>query len=277
MENIDKAIESSFACPHCGEKMYISDNRKSVFCTGGRKHCFDFSSDGYLAMGQGGGDSKEAVRARKSFLSKDYYLKGASDICSVAKKYLKPDSLVIDAGCGEGYYTNKISSISGITVGFDLSKFACAAASKSARSQSIKNSLFVTGSVFELPLGDKVADMVVNIFAPCAEDEYSRVLKDDGYLIVVGAGENHLMGLKEAIYENTYVNTARADMPKNMTLVEKTISSFEIEVVGSDDIASLFLMTPYYWRTKESDKEKLSRLDSLKTVIEFEISVYKKN
>ena len=60
---------------------------------------------------------------------------------------------------------------------------------------------------------------------------------------------------EEAIYENTYVNTARADMPKNMTLVEKTLSSFEIEVNGSDDIASLFLMTPYYWRTKESDKE----------------------
>ncbi len=276
MISIDKVIGRAFACPHCGASMYISDTQKSVYCTGARKHCFDFSADGYLSMGQGGGDSKEAVRARKSFLSKDYYLRGAEDICSVVGKYVTPDALVVDAGCGEGYYTNKIAEHSGATVGFDLSKFACSAAAKSAKAKGIANTLFVTGSVFELPLSDGSADMVVNIFAPCAEEEYSRILSDDGYLVVVGAGENHLMGLKEALYENTYVNTARADMPKGMTLVEKVISSFDIEVRGQDDIASLFLMTPYYWRTKESDKNKLASLDSLKTKIEFEISVYKK-
>ena len=276
MTNIDKVIDRAFSCPHCGAGMYISDTRKSVYCKGARRHCFDFSADGYLSMGQGGGDSKDAVRARRAFLSKDYYLRGAEDICSVASKYITPDSLVIDAGCGEGYYTNKIAESSGFTVGFDLSKFACSAAAKSAKAKGIKASLFVTGSVFELPLSDGCADLVVNIFAPCAEEEYSRILSQKGHLIVVGAGENHLMGLKEALYESTYVNSARADMPKNMTLVEKTVSSFEIEVNGQEDIASLFLMTPYYWRTKESDKEKLLTIDTLKTKIEFEISVYKK-
>lgn len=276
MKNRSKVIEKMFSCPHCNSSMYISENGKSVYCTGMRKHCFDFSADGYLAMGQGGGDSKEAVRARKSFLSADYYLPGAEGICKVAEKYLKPDSYIVDAGCGEGYYTNKFASLSEYTVGFDLSKFACSAAAKSAKASGVDNALYVTGSVFELPLADTCADMVINVFAPCTEEEYSRILKDDGHLVVVGAGENHLMGLKEALYENTYVNTARADMPKNMTLVEKTTVEFEIEVKGSEDIANLFLMTPYYWRTKESDKEKLLALDSLKTKIEFEISVYRK-
>ncbi len=256
--------------------MFVSDNGKSVYCRGVRKHCFDFSSDGYLAMGQGGGDSKEAVRARRSFLSGDYYLRGAEEICRVAAKYLVPDAYIIDAGCGEGYYTNKLASLSASTVGFDLSKFACSAASRAARAQNLNNALYVTGSVFELPVADGCADMVVNVFAPCAEEEYTRVLRDGGCLIVVGAGEDHLMGLKEALYENTYVNTARADMPKNMELVEKVTAEFEIEVDGSEDIANLFLMTPYYWRTRESDKEKLRALETLKTKIEFEISVYRK-
>ena len=256
--------------------MYVSENGKSVYCRGSRKHCFDFSADGYLAMGQGGGDSKDMVRARKSFLTKDYYLQGAEEICRVAKKYADTDSAIIDAGCGEGYYTNKLAAAFGYTVGFDLSKFACSSAAKSARASGVDSALYITGSVFELPVSDRCADMIVNVFAPCAEDEYSRVLRDSGHLIVVGAGENHLMGLKEALYESTYVNTARADLPKNMTLVERTVASFEIEVCGTEDIGNLFLMTPYYWRTRESDKEKLLALNTLKTKIEFEISVYRK-
>lgn len=276
MENRNKVIEKMLACPHCGESMYVSENGKSVYCRGIRKHCFDFSADGYLAMGQGGGDSKDMVRARKSFLTKDYYLQGAEEICRVAKKYADAESLIIDAGCGEGYYTNKLAAIFGHTVGIDLSKFACSAAAKSARAGGVDSALYITGSVFELPVSDGCADMIVNVFAPCAEEEYSRALRDGGHLIVVGAGENHLMGLKEALYESTYVNTARADLPKNMTLVERTVASFEIEVCGSEDIGNLFLMTPYYWRTRESDKEKLLALNTLKTKIEFEISVYRK-
>ena len=52
MENRNKVIEKMLACPHCGESMYVSENGKSVYCRGGRKHCFDFSADGYLAMGR---------------------------------------------------------------------------------------------------------------------------------------------------------------------------------------------------------------------------------
>lgn len=276
MENRNTVIEKILACPHCKASMYVSENGKSVFCRGERRHCFDFSADGYLAMGQGGGDSKDMVRARRQFLSKDYYLEGADEICRVAKKYIEPDAYIVDAGCGEGYYTNKLATLSSHTIGFDLSKFACSAASKSAKALGVANALYITGSVFELPLFDGSADMIVNVFAPCTEQEYARVLRDGGHLVVVGAGENHLMGLKKVLYDNTYVNTARADLPKNMTLVEKNIISFEIEVHGSEDISALFLMTPYYWRTRESDKEKLISLDTLKTKIEFEISVYRK-
>ena len=59
--NRNEIIEKIFSCPKCKSQMYISDNGKSVFCRGERHHCYDFSADGYLALGQGGGDSKEAV------------------------------------------------------------------------------------------------------------------------------------------------------------------------------------------------------------------------
>ncbi len=123
---------------------------------------------------------------------------------------------------------------------------------------------------------DLAADAVINIFAPCAEDEYKRVLRDGGYLFVVGAGREHLMGLKRTIYEDVYENGERADLPTNMSHIEKIVSKHEICVEGQNDIEALFSMTPYYWRTSEADKDKLKSIYSLKTEIEFEINIYKK-
>lgn len=275
--NYNKKPIDTLMCPICKSDMYKSDDERSVLCNGAKKHCFDFSSDGYLSFpGNSGGDSKAAVAARRSFLLKDYYLPAAEGICAAVKRYIPVEATVVDAGCGEGYYTSRLSEIADITLGFDLSKFACSAAAKSAKKEGKENLLYATASVFELPVKTGAADAVVNIFAPCAEDEYSRILRDGGYLFVVGAGKDHLMGLKRAIYDDTYENSERADLPKQMTHVEKEIIRFEIEVCGKDDIAALFSMTPYYWRTSEGDKEKLALLDTLKTEIEFEINIYRK-
>jgi 23S rRNA (guanine745-N1)-methyltransferase len=84
------------------------------------------------------------------------------------------------------------------------------------------------------------------------------------------------MGLKRAIYDDVYENGERADLPENLVHIEKIISRHEITVVGQDDIEALFSMTPYYWRTSESDHERLKSIDTLKTEIEFEINVYRK-
>ena len=258
--------------------MSITDDKRSAVCNGARRHCFDFSRDGYLSLPQsaGGGDSKGAVDARRSFLDKGYYAPLALAVSDAVSKYVGLDATVIDAGCGEGYYTSMIAAKVGGVIGFDLSKFACAAAAKRAKKEGWDNLLYSTASVFELPVRDSAADAVINIFAPCAENEYKRVLHSGGYLFVVGAGKEHLMGLKRAIYDDVYENGERADMPESMEHVDKIIARHEIEVKGEEDIFALFSMTPYYWRTSEQDKEKLKRLESLKTQIEFEINVYKK-
>lgn len=269
-------IENAFVCPCCKSRVYVSSDGKSMYCKGKKKHCFDFSSDGYLSLGLSGGDSKEAVKARSSFLSLDNYLTAANFIVDTMDELLDKNSFIVDAGCGEGYYTEKIAERFSCAVGFDLSKFACMAGAKRAKKKDIDNLLYATGSVFELPICDKYADAVVNIFAPCAEDEYSRILKDGGYLFVVGAGKDHLMGLKEAIYDNTYENAERADLPKNMEHVKKVNIKYDTCVEGNENIKALFSMTPYYWRTSESDKAKLTGLETLITPVDFEINIYRK-
>ncbi len=278
MTDRDSILKTIIKCPVCSSDVYESEDKKSLFCRGPRRHCFDFSSDGYVSLSrQGAGDSKQAIASRRSFLSKDYYLPLAEKICEVAARHVSSDAVILDAGCGEGYYTNKIAEKFGFALGFDLSKFGVAAGAKSARREGIYNTFYATGSVFELPVKDASVDCVVNIFAPCAESEYMRVLKDGGVLIVVGAGKDHLMGLKRVLYESTYENRERADLPTSTELIERLTLKYEIEVNGQSDVDSLFSMTPYYWRTSEADKEKLLGVECLKTEVEFEIYVYKKS
>ena len=274
--------QEALRCPVCGSGM---TQDKSVGagrwqCLGARVHSFDMAKSGYVHLAprhSGGGDAKEAVRARTAFLSAGYYGVAAEALCELTKKYI-PAGLVVDAGCGEGYYTNALAEALGDgceVCGFDLSRDAVDAAAKAAKRQGLSAS-YAVGSVFELPLGEATADGVVNIFAPCAEAEYSRVLKTGGVLIVVGAGERHLLGLKRAIYDETYENAGRADLPVNMRLCERVTVRDEIIVEGREQIANLFSMTPYYWRTSQEDKKKLDELDRLCTEIEFDVGVYRK-
>ena len=169
-------ISKYFKCPVCNCNMQVTEDGKSAKCSGenpkNKRHSFDFSSDGYLSFGVVGGDSKEAVAARKSFLrSTGNYEPAAIAVREAVKKHVPDCKLLVDAGCGEGYYTSMLSDVSEYTVGFDLSKFACSAGAKQAKKDSKGGLLFATASVFELPIADGAADAVTNIFAPCAEEE----------------------------------------------------------------------------------------------------------
>lgn len=277
----NKTVEESLVCPICKSRMeIIYENSGRLLCKGPRTHSYDFASGGYVNLGapvqSGGGDSKQAVRARSDFLNTGYYEPIANKLCALLSEYLSTDALVVDAGCGEGYYSERITADGYSLAGFDLSKFAADAAAKRAKAQGRANALFGVASVFSLPLADFSTDAIVNIFAPCAEKEYARVLKDGGLLFVVAAGPDHLLGLKKAIYSEIHRNDVRADMPTEMKLIRSERLSYTITVNGNESIKNLFAMTPYYWKTSQSDVQKLEALESLETEIDINFEVYQK-
>lgn len=267
-------------CPVCGAAVLFDEDvgAGQLKCKGPRTHCFDVARSGYVHLAprhSGGGDSREAVRARTAFLSAGYYSVAAAALCELLAKHV-PSGLLIDAGCGEGYYTNAIARTGHYAVcGFDLSRDAVDAAARAARREQ-NGAHYAVASVFELPIADESTDAVVNIFAPCAEQEFCRVLKRGGVLLLMGAGERHLLGLKRALYDETYGNTERADLPKGMKLMEQYAVRDEITVRGAEQIGHLFSMTPYYWRTSPADRQKLATLDALTTEIEFDCRLYVK-
>ena len=282
MENQKDLYWKALCCPLCGSDVALDDTRGAgvLLCRGPRTHTFDRARSGYVPLAprhNGGGDAKEAVRSRTAFLSAGYYGAAADELCRLVKTHVK-GGLILDAGCGEGYYTNHLAGALDEqyqVCGFDLSRDAVDAAAKSAR-RLASGAQFGVASLFELPVKDGSVAAVLNIFAPCAEREFCRVLEHEGVLILLGAGERHLLGLKRALYQETYENAVRADLPEDMVLCDHVTVRDEIVVEGRDQILNLFSMTPYYWRTSPADRSKLDRLEQLSTEIEFDCRVYRK-
>lgn len=219
------------------------------------------------------GDGKAAIRARSAFLSAGYY----QPLCDRIDRILMDlgAKTVLDAGCGEGYYTNRIARGRRV-LGVDLSRDGIDHAAKEAR-RLASGAGFAVCSLFELPVANNSFDAVTNLFAPCAEAEFTRVLRPGGTLIVVGAGALHLMGLKQVLYEAPRTNPGRADLPQVLTLERRERLTGEMTVEGAEAIDALFSMTPYYWRTAERDRAKLSGLSSLCTAYDFDIFLYRKD
>ena len=270
-------LSEILVCPVC--KGALHKEEKSYFCDGVKRHCFDVSAHGHANLCPGkatGGDDKRAVRSRTEFLNLGHYAPISDKLCEILSD-LNEKNFVVDAGCGEGYYTNNIACKTGAqTYGFDLSKEAIISASKSAKRQGLTNPRFFVGGIYNLPVCDDGADAITNIFAPCAENEFSRILKTGGRLIIVAAGKNHLYGLKRAIYDEVHTNEERADMPKDMKLQATHNLSYTISLQSEEEIRNLFSMTPYSYRTSEKDMQKLYALTSLETEVEVNIFVYRK-
>ena len=283
-------------CPVCGAPMDVDRNGRSLICVGtvsdrnpkGKAHLFDGGAGGYVNLApnhSGGGDSKEAVRARSSFLRSGYYAPAAEAIAALVREFTPEKGLVLDAGCGEGYYSNRVAEEGFSVLGVDLSKFAADTAAKTARRERMNrgqasSTLYAVGSVFELPVADGSFDTIVNIFAPCAPAEYARVLKPGGRLIVAGAGERHLFGLKELIYNDPYLNDPRRDLPAEgdgLRLLEVRNVTFTVTVEDPDHREALFSMTPYYWRTSREGHSRLAAAETLVTEVSFDLHIYEKD
>ena len=276
---------NDIVCPICRASLGLDGSGHSLRCAGtGKTHCFDIAAGGYVNLISGrasGGDSREAVRARTAFLEQDHYAPIADAVIDALREVggLTQNASVIDAGCGDGYYLNRaLDKLGCAGLGFDLSKFAVDHAAKSARRRGLsERTFYAVASVFELPVADHCADAVINLFAPCVEKEYARVLKPGGILVVVGAGEDHLYELKQAVYDEVYRNDVRADLPTEMMLIERRQVDFEVTLERAEDIESLFSMTPYYYRTSAEGFQRLRSLTHLTTRAQADIYIYRKS
>ena len=238
---------SVLACPVCGEKLEIS--RKSYTCS--NRHSFDIARSGYvnlLLSKQAGkavhGDNKLMVAARRDFLESGHYEDLRTALCQRVAEFAADGSVILDAGCGEGYYTSAIidrSEVAAEVTGIDISKTAVEFAAKRKC-----GAVFAAGSVFHLPILSGSCDVLVTLFAPYCGEEFRRVLKKGGVMIMAIPSENHLWELKTAIYDVPYKNEVKDYELEGFEFLGSQRLTKKIRLDSAEEIRSLFSMTPYY-------------------------------
>lgn len=268
--------ENILRCPVCGGGVQREGN--TLACTGTRRHTFDFAAQGYVNLAgpraAGGGDDATLIAARTAFLSAGHYAPFAARITALLREYLPTGGAVLDAGCGEGYYTCLFAAAGFRVMGLDLSKRGVRAAASLAKRQGLDALLAVAG-IFDMPVKDESLDAVVSLFAPLDEGELLRVLKPGGVLITAGAGRRHLWTLKSLLYDTPRENEPRADLPVRMRPLHAEALSFDMPL-GGEDLQNLFAMTPYYYRTSREGQARLQAQSSLTVGAEMDIAVYQK-
>lgn len=268
--------ENLLKCPVCGKETDRVDG--VLFCRGERRHTFDVASAGYVNLAPsksaGSGDDAALIRARTAFLEKEHYKPIADAVCGALQVYAGDKAVVLDAGCGEGYYASKMAKNGYAVLGLDLSKRGVTHAAKLAKRERL-DAFFCVAGIFDLPLADGSVDAVVSLFAPVAEEEFLRVLKPGGVLILVGAGEEHLFSLKRVLYDTPYRNEPRADRPNSM----KQLAAEHVRYTFQADNATLqelFAMTPYFYRTSKEGVARLAQTQELNVDVDAEILIYQK-
>ena len=136
------SLKTDLLCPVCGAALACDPEGRRFFCDAG--HSYDRARAGYVhlllpnrAGSDTPGDDREMVRARSTFLESGAYAPLSDAVNSLCMAFARSGEytaplLLADAGCGEGYYTNRLAAalqscgVDARVYGFDVSKHACA-------------------------------------------------------------------------------------------------------------------------------------------------------
>ncbi len=113
-------------------------------------------------------------------------------------------------------------------------------------------------------------DIVLSIFSPADQQQLERVLEPEGRWINVTPGENHLVELRSALYDNV-TEIAKNSTPAGWTTEEEQSLSANI-ILDQNSIQHLINMTPYAWRANKNRLEKLRGCAEMSITYDFRIT-----
>ncbi len=265
---------AQYICPICQQSLAL-DN-KSYRCE--KNHSFDQAKEGYVNLlpvqhkhSKDPGDNKAMVNARRSFLDKGFYQPLADELQKLYQQYADLNQPVFDAGCGEGFYTQQYVNPTNKVYGIDIAKNAIKIAAK-----KYKDCNFSVGTLSQLPFTDHYFSWINSIYAPILEQEFTRVLAQNGYLVTVTPAKNHLIELKELIYLDAKQHDISKSPIEHLTLIEQKEVNYVMEFTQGKDITNLLAMTPFAFKTTEKLLEDLEIRKDFSCQADFLIRLYQK-
>jgi 23S rRNA (guanine745-N1)-methyltransferase len=185
-------------CPVRDCHQPLAREERRVFCP--RGHSFDVARSGYINLLQPQerrskkpGDTTAATAARRRL--HDRGVTGALLSAIAGTMQAHPADVVLDAGCGEGFYLGSLARETGCAgYGIDISIPAVDAAAR-----RYPECEWIVGNADRLvPYADGSFSVVLSITARTNPSEFRRVLRDDGRLVVAVPAPDDLIELRGA-------------------------------------------------------------------------------
>lgn len=267
-------IPPFLACPLDG--LVLQCDGKSVSCANG--HAFDFDRKGALNLlpvqfrqSREPGDSKMMVEARGRFLDSGAYQPIAVQLCDLVASLAPHGAAILDAGCGEGYYTAALKTArpDDVLAGLDISKDAIQAAAR--RRRDIQ---WIVGTNKRLPVLDHSLDVIVCLFGFPVWDEFRRALKPGGHVILADPGPLHLIEMRRVLYPQLRDKPPAEKQAPGFSFVATHRLYQEIVPPAPERLADQIAMTPHQFRTTPEQRHAAIHARYEAMTIEVEFSVY---
>jgi 23S rRNA (guanine745-N1)-methyltransferase len=259
-----------------------------VGCVDG--HSFDRAREGYVNLllaqhrhSKDPGYGRDMIAARRDFFEAGHYQALADDLARLQADELPgdPGQVVLDAGCGEGYYLRRLASeldrrgTTGDTTrcGLDISKHGIRVAARRD-----PEGLYAVAGTHRMPvLAGRVAVLLTH-FSPISPDDFARVLAPGGVVLVGGPGPEHLYSFKQLLYdapaEHEPAEHFRGD--PRFALLSTARLRHPVSLRGSDEVARLLAMTPFFWTLNAEARTRLGQVESLDTAVDVVVGVYRR-
>jgi len=267
-----------YTCPLCNSPLV---NHQKVFrCE--NNHSFDCAKENYLNLlpvqfkqSKNPGDNKAMVNARRAFLQQGYYQPLADRLVTLyQEKALTNTSranILLDAGCGEGFYTHQHQCAENTVYGVDIAKEAIKKAGK-----KYQQCHFSVATLSKLPFPDNLFTWIFSVYAPILEQEFTRVLSTGGFLLTVTPAKQHLMQLKQHIYQAAKEHDEDKLPIEHLSLVHQENISYEMVLKTGQDTLNLLAMTPFAFKASAQVKDTLAKMTKFTCQADFLIRLYQK-
>lgn len=175
----------------------------------GSGHSYDVARQGYVTLAGGAGlrytgDDANMISARETFLSGGHYAPFVEAVTANVLNALDDAEVADDArpaicevGAGTGYYlAHTLDGVAGARgVGIDVS----VPAAKRLANCHPRVGAVVADAWARMPLRDGSIDAITVVFAPRNAEEFARVLKPKGQVVVLTAAPGHLGELRSPL------------------------------------------------------------------------------
>jgi len=282
MSSIDKFQQ--LACPLDGLKLQTLGN--TLTCPQG--HSYDIARQGYVNLlpvqqkkSREPGDSKEMIAARKRHLDAGFYAPIATRLAELSVSHSQQGAMTscLDAGCGEGYYLSFYADYleqkkrGGVYLtGLDISKAAIIAAAK--RQSDIT---WVVGNSQHAPVMSSSVNLIWSVFGFHHLHGFRNMLCQNGKLIMVEAGPQHLIEIREIIY--SHVRQTESVSQKEFDAsgfcqIDRQTLTYQTAPLSSDQLADLLLMTPHLFRASSEGKQAMSQVQNMVLTVDVSYRVF---